>query len=125
MHDRSAYAHDRSAYAHDRGPEHGRALRKACCDRPPWVLCHDRECPVATEMARPVLRQRIQCCDRVWPFGVMTQSWCRDRVGLVGDVAISTGPAQAKGLTTFSVVTDFTKDFCRDRVFPIATESAL
>ena len=31
---------------------------KACRDRPPWVLYHDKEFPVAIEMARPVLRQR-------------------------------------------------------------------
>ena len=29
-------------------------LRKAYLERPPWVLCRDREFPVATEMAHPV-----------------------------------------------------------------------
>ena len=27
---------------------------KACRDKPPWVLCSDREFPVTTEMAHPV-----------------------------------------------------------------------
>ena len=30
----------------------------ACRNRPPWVLCHDRELPVAIEMSRPVSQQR-------------------------------------------------------------------
>ena len=64
-------------------------LGKACCDRPPWVLSHDRGFPIAIEMARPVLQQRIQRCDSVWSFGVAIQSWCPDKAGLVGGVATS------------------------------------
>ena len=43
---------------HDQGPVRARGgvPEKACRDRPLWELCHDREFPVATKMARLVLR---------------------------------------------------------------------
>ena len=34
----------------------GGVLGKAYLDRPPWVICRDKEFPVATEMAHPVSR---------------------------------------------------------------------
>ena len=51
--------HYRSPCAHDQGPARAR-LRvkgKARRDRPPWVLCHDREFSTMTELAHPVSRQ--------------------------------------------------------------------
>ena len=44
---------------------HGGEPGKACRDRPPWALYHDREFPVATEKAILMLRQRLWCLDRV------------------------------------------------------------
>ena len=62
------------------------------------------------EMARPVSQQRIQCRDRVWPFGVATQSWCHDRVGLVGGVATS---ARDKRVLSRQ------RTFCYDRLYNV------
>ena len=55
---RDCGVHGRRTYAHDRGPASAcrGMLGKACRDRPPWVLCCDKEFPVATEIARPVSR---------------------------------------------------------------------
>ena len=38
----------------------------------PGKACRDRECPIATKMARLESHQSNQCRDRVWPFGVAT-----------------------------------------------------
>ena len=78
--------------------------RKAYRDRPPWVLCHDKECPVTTKMGCLMSRQSIQCRNRVWPFGVETHSWCRDKRAIE--------------------CPEFSKDSCCDRVFLVSTKSA-
>ena len=48
--------HDRHPCAHDRGPArmHAGVPGEAHRDRPPWVLCCDREFSIATELAHPV-----------------------------------------------------------------------
>ena len=42
----------------------GAVPRKACHDRPPWVLCHDREFPVAIESSLSRQRWIVLCRDR-------------------------------------------------------------
>ena len=47
--------------SHDQGPAlaHEGVPGKACRNKPPWVLCRDRESSVATELAHPMSRQRF------------------------------------------------------------------
>ena len=54
---------------------------KACCDRPPWVLCQDREFPVATKMACPVSGQGVgQLGLSVSRQARATEEFCHDRL---------------------------------------------
>ena len=57
--------HDLHAYAHDRGLSRARGWPgRGCRDKPPGVICRDREFSVAIEIAHPVSRRDLLCHDR-------------------------------------------------------------
>ena len=60
---------DRGTCAHVRGPARARGvmLGKACRDRPPWVLCRDREIPCHDRVGSPYVM--------AWVFSVATGRW--------------------------------------------------
>ena len=86
----------------------------------PGKACRDRECPIATEMACPESHQINQCRDRVWSFGVATQSWCHDRIGLVGGVATCARLERVtERLSQDRRVLSRQRILCRDRLYNI------